>query len=119
MRFGRLIGWGITIYAVVYLAWSGLVIHGLELSIFARFIVLFALAAVTIVATKSLGYRTERDILPYAIGWMIIVGLLDAVYAVPFGGWAIYTDWNMWVGYFLVLIIPIVVTLASREKSAM
>lgn len=117
MKFGRLFGWGLVIYAVVYLVWSGLVIHGLDQTIFSRIAVLVSLIAITAIATRSLGYRTERDVIPYAIGWMLSVAALDAVFAVPFAGWALYADWNVWVGYILVLLVPII-TIVARSRSS-
>ncbi len=111
-------GWGIVIYAIVYLVWSGLVIHGLAGSITARIGVLAALLAVVTLATRSLGYTEVRDVVPHAIGWVLIVGIMDAIFAVPYAGWSLYTDWNMWVGYLLVLFVPVIVTLVSKRHTA-
>lgn len=110
MNLRVLLGWGIVIYAIVFLVWSGLVTHGLAGSVISQIVVLGALIFVVTLATKSLGYRTERDIIPYAIGWMLISVGLDAIYAVPYSGWQLYADWNMWVGYLLLLVVPMVVT---------
>ncbi|OGG50083.1 hypothetical protein A3C18_00415 [Candidatus Kaiserbacteria bacterium RIFCSPHIGHO2_02_FULL_54_11b] len=107
MKYGALLGWGICIYAVMMLAWSGLVIYGLAGTLVARILVLCVLIIVTTIAARSLRYHSWKDILPYSIAWALMMGLLDAVYTVPYSNWTIYADWNLWVGYSLVAIVPL------------
>jgi hypothetical protein len=114
MRFAAMLGWGIAIYAIVFLTWSGLVIHGFTGSPLSQVIVLGALIAVAIIGGRSLGFRSWKDILPYSFSWMVIVALLDAVYAVPYAGWGLYLDWNIWVGYLLVLVVPLLAVVLRR-----
>ena len=116
MKLRALIGWGIVIYAILFLVWSGLVIHGLSDMILSRAIVLTVLVTVAAVATRSLRLTSERDIAPYAIGWVVVAALMDAVFAVPSSGWAMYSNWNLWVGYVLLLAVPFIVTALSRKK---
>ncbi len=116
MNLRALLGWGIVIYAVLFLVWSGLVIHGLSGNFFARFIVLGALVLVTAIATRALRLNSERDVAPYAVGWVFVAAALDAVFSVPNAGWGMYADWNLWVGYVLLLIVPFVVMLISRKQ---
>lgn len=117
MKVHRLIGWGIASYAIINLAWSGVVLYGFGGTIAGSTVMLLALVAVLAIATRSLGYRTERDVLPYALGWMLIAVVLDAVFVVPTTGWEIFTDWNAWVGYMLVFCVPLIVTLVQRKKA--
>ncbi len=107
MKFGALLGWGIVIYAVMSLAWSGLVIYGLAGTLVSRILVLCVLIIVTSIAGRSLRYHSWKDILPYSAFWAVMMGLFDGVYTVPFAGWAIYGDWNLWVGYALVAVVPL------------
>lgn len=113
-----LIGWGVSIYAIVYLVWSALAIHGLGGTSLSRIVVLATLIGVTTLATRALGYRRERDVLPYAAGWMVLALALDAVFAVPYAGWQLYADWNTWVGYLLVLVVPLLVTMIPRRSES-
>lgn len=116
MKLHALLGWGIVIYAVLALVWSGLVLHGISGNILARGIVLAALVVTTALATRMLRLNSERDIAPYAFGWVIVAIALDAVFAVPTAGWGMYSDWNLWVGYIILLAVPFVVTALSRKK---
>lgn len=118
MKLRALIGWGIVIYSVLYLVWTGLVIHGLSDRLIARVIVLATLATVTAIATRALRVSSERDVIPYAIGWIFVAAILDAIFAVPSAGWGIYSDWNLWVGYVLLFIVPLIVTAVSKNRAS-
>ena len=107
MKFGALLGWGIVIYAVMSLSWSGLVIYGISETLISRIVVLCTLIIVTTIAARSLRFHLWKDILPYSFVWAVMMGLLDAIYTVPFSGWGIYADWNLWVGYGLVVVVPL------------
>ncbi|MDB5238057.1 MAG: hypothetical protein JWM46_327 [Candidatus Kaiserbacteria bacterium] len=107
MKYGSFIGWGIVIYAVMFLVWNGLVMHGI-MGTSARILLLITLAMVATIAGRSLRFSSVTDIIPYSLCWMIIVALLDAVYAVPSSGWQLYADWNVWVGYILVFAFPLI-----------
>jgi len=86
MKLRTLIGWGIVIYAVLYLVWTGLVVHGFSGMIVSRVIVLATLATVTAIATRALRVTSEREVIPYAIGWICVAIIMDAIFAVPSSG---------------------------------
>lgn len=107
MRVIYSLSWGIVIYALMYLAWNGFVLYGFAVGLMPRIFSLLILIMLATIAGRSLRFTSARDILPYSVGWMVIVGLLDAIYTVPFAGWMIYGDWNIWVGYLLVALVPL------------
>jgi hypothetical protein len=108
MKFGKLLGWGIVIYAIMQLAWSALVVYGLAGSIMGRFVELAVLVAVALIASRTLRFHTWQDIFPYSLSWAFVVLLLDALLNVPISGWQMYGDWNLWLGYALVVVVPLV-----------
>jgi len=117
MRFAwGAIGWGIVIYAVLYLLWSGLVVYGFAAGYLSLAVRLLALALLTTVAARSFHFSNWRDLAPYTLSWAAIAILLDAVFLVPFSGWGLYAEWSVWVGYALVAILPI---LTSRKVPGM
>ncbi len=118
MKLGALIGWGIVIYAVLFLVWSGLVIQGFSGFILSRVVILATLVIVTTIATRSLRLTNERDIAPYAFGWVVVAAGLDVIFSVPSAGWVMYSNWNLWVGYFLLLAVPFVVTALSGRRAS-
>lgn len=103
----RAIGWGIVIYAVIYLLWSGLVMYGLATGIASLVVRIACLALVTTIAARSLDFHNWRDLLPYSFAWAVVAALLDAVFLVPFSGVALYSSLGVWVGYSLVVVIPL------------
>jgi hypothetical protein len=114
MKYALVLGWGVVIYAVMYLAWSGFVLYGFTMGILPRLLALLVLVITATVAGRSLKFVSWKDMLPYSFGWMIVVALLDAVFSVPYSGWQLYSDWNVWVGYALVCAVPL---LAPYTKS--
>ena len=91
LRFGaRALGWGIAIYAVMYLLWSGLVIYGLAAGILSLVVRLLALAAVTTIAGRAVRMTDWKDLAPYTIVWAVVTIILDAIFLVPFSGWSLY-----------------------------
>ncbi|MFZ2887130.1 MAG: hypothetical protein WA021_04900 [Minisyncoccia bacterium] len=108
MQFAlRAVGWGIVVYAIMYLIWSGLVIYGLSLGILSLVFRIGTLALVTTFAARSLHLATRMDVLPYSISWAVAAIILDAIFLVPFSGWTLYAEWSVWAGYALVAIIPV------------
>lgn len=118
-QWGKLAGWGIAIYAVMYFIWSMFVLHGFAAGILPRIVLLVALVVVAGIAGRSLRLGKWEDILPYTFGWTLIAIVFDALTVVPAAGWGIYTDWNIWVGYALLLFVPLLAPLTSRRPEPM
>lgn len=96
------------IYALMYLAWSGLVIYGYSLGFLSLAVRLAVLFGITSLAAKSLRLLDWKDILPYSAVWALTAIVLDAVYLVPFAGWALYGSGSVWIGYALIVVFPLI-----------
>ena len=114
MQYGKLLGWGIVIYAVMYLLVAALSIYQMG-PFFSRVIALGAIIMLALFAGLSLRRHALWDIVPYSFVWMVQVILLDALMSVPFAGWQLYFDWNVWVGYGMVLIVPLFSVYLMRQ----
>ncbi len=109
MKYGALFGWGIVIYAIMFLSWSAFVLYGFSEGMLPRLAGLLVLIVMATIAGYSLRKYNWRDILPYSIFWLAEVILLDIVMSVPYTGWALFSDANIWVGYALVVLVPLFV----------
>lgn len=116
MRYGALLGWGIVMYAIMFLLWSGFVLYGFVEGLLPRIVGLSVLIALALLAGRSLRFHLWRDILPYSIAWTIVVVVLDVVFTVPFTGWALFSDWNIWVGYAMILFVPLLAPYSTRFR---
>ena len=114
-QWGRLAGWGIAIYAIMYFVWSVFALHGFVAGIAPRIALLAVLVVVAGIAGRSLHLKRWEDVLPYTMGWTLIAIVLDALVSIPVAGWGMYTDWNIWVGYALLLFVPLLAPLSSRH----
>lgn len=114
MRFIWRLSLGIVIYSVMFTAWSGFVLYGFVNGLAPRVAGLLILIVVATLAGRALRFQDWKDIAPYSFGWMLIAVLLDALLSVPYVGWSLYTDWNVWVGYILVFLVPLLSPLSRR-----
>jgi len=106
-RLGPFFGWGIVIYAVIFLVWSAFSIYGFIDGWAPRIVGLAALVCTAVIAGRSLRATTWYDIIPYSLAWGAMMGVLDAILSVPFIGWQIFLDWNVWFGYAIVVLAPL------------
>lgn len=107
LRIGALLGWGIVIYAIMFLLASVFATYGFFEGITPRIVNLIVLIATSVIAGRALKAHTWSDILPYSLSWGIVVAIIDGIMLLPFGGWQIYTNWSVWFGYALVALSPL------------
>jgi hypothetical protein len=119
MQYGKLLGWGIAIYAVMYLLVAILSIYQVSPPVLARGMTMLALISLATLAGLSLRRGAMIDILPYSLFWLLEVALLDALVSVPYAGWRLYLDYNVWIGYSLVLVVPLFASYFYRRAYAL
>jgi hypothetical protein len=107
MKYIARLSWGIVIYAIVYLASQALLIYGFSAGIVPVLSRLVVLVIICTVAGRSLRFNSWKDILPYSFFWALTVLAIDAILTLPFSGTAMYANWNLWIGYALVLLLPL------------
>jgi len=107
MKYLKRLSWGIVIYAILYLTWSGFAAYGFTAGIAPRLCELVVLVIVATIAGRSLHFNSWKDIIPYSFGWAVIAFAIDTILTLPFSGLAMYSNWNLWVGYALVMLLPL------------
>ena len=107
LKLGALLGWGFVIYAVMFLLWSAFVTYGFVAGWAPRVLALLILIVISIVAGRSLRASSWHDILPYSLSWGIMMAVLDGLMSVPLAGWQVFLDWNVWFGYAVVVVTPL------------
>lgn len=107
----KTLGIGIILYSCMYLAWSLLAAYGFAGTFTARVILLLVLLCSTLIAARSLRLHAWRDMLPFSVSWVVVIGAIDALFAAPSESWVMFADPNLWIGYCLVLFAPLVVPL--------
>ncbi len=116
VKWGLLAGWGVAIYAVVFLIWNILVIHGYVNGMLPRLALTLVLIATLIIAAYNLQLRHWYEMLPYSVGWLLIAVALDFICTVPVSGWTVWHDWSIWFGYALVVSVPLLVCHHSAKR---
>jgi len=118
MKYGAYVGWGVVLYAVMFLVHSVLVEYGMSIGTLPRVLALLALIITATIAGRSLRFTTWRDILPYSLSWLVVIAAIDALISFPFTGWSVFTDPNVWVGYALVVLVPLFSPYTRRIAAA-
>lgn len=106
MQLGTRVGWGVVIYAILFLVTSTMAVYGWS-GLVPSLAGLLVLLIVCVWAGWQLKFHAWTDILSYSIGWAIIALALDAVVAVPDQGWGLYSEWTAWAGYLLIVLLPL------------
>tara|TARA_B100000315_G_C14319694_1_gene470207 strand:+ start:80 stop:418 length:339 start_codon:yes stop_codon:yes gene_type:complete len=107
MNYKKLFGLGALIWISAYITASLFVAYKAVDALPAKIIIPIVIGIVAYFAGKNLKLKSIKKILPYSIGWLVIGLILDVIMTVPFTGWAIFAQWNLWVGYALILSIPL------------
>ncbi len=110
MNYKKLIGFGILLWMVAFISASVFIGAKAIDSIIAKITVPLAVGTVALFPGNSLKLNSVSETLKYSIDWVAIGVLLDIAVTVPFTGWGIFAQWNIWLGYCLVLIAPILAT---------
>lgn len=113
MNYTKFIGFGILIWVVAYLVATLFVAYGAGDTLAAQITIILAVVVAAYVAATQVGEHSVFGMLRYSIGWVVIGLLLDALLTVPFTGWVIFAGWQLWTGYVLVALVPL---LAAKQK---
>ena len=114
MNYKKLFGFGILIWAVAFLVATAFVAYEAADTLWAKAIVILAVAVIAFFAGKTLKSVSAMDALKYSTSWVAIGLILDMIVTVRFTGWEVFSAWDLWVGYALVFILP----LLTVQKSA-
>ena len=113
MKYIARLWWGIAIYAIMYLTWNGFALYGFTSGIAPRLCELVALIIICTIAGRSIKFNSWKDILPYSLFWALTAFALDIIFTVPLSGTMMYGSPNIWIGYALVLLLPLAAPLTK------
>jgi cell division protein FtsW (lipid II flippase) len=85
---------------------SGFVAYEMQNSLLAKIVTLLAIAIVACFAGKCVRKDSATGIIKYSIGWVVIVFILNILICSRFVD-NFFSQWNVWVGYALILLIPL------------
>lgn len=98
---------GVLLYAAIYLLWSLFTVYGFVGGIGPQVVGLAALIALVATMARQVSLPTRATMVWYAFGWAAIFIVIDTLLVVPQTGWLLFTDAWLWVGYFTVLVVPL------------
>jgi len=116
MNYKKLIGFGILLWIIAFVIASVFVGAKAIDSIVAKITIPLVVGIAAFFVGKNLKLKSITETLKYSGSWIMIGVLLDMVVTVPFTGWGIFAEWNVWLGYLFVLTAPILATKLSSKN---
>lgn len=108
MNYKKLIGYGLLIWVVAYLIACVFVAYKASDGLLAKVVILVAVIVAALFAGRKVKPNSVTNALKYSVSWLVIALLMDCLLTVPFTGWQIFASWDMWVGYAIVALAPLV-----------
>lgn len=107
MNYKKLFGYGAVVWATAYIVATALMVYGVFDNVIAKSILVLIVAGAAYLAGRGLSLDSAVSILKYSAVWLIMAVILDAIITVPFTGWGLFTQWNIWAGYAVILLVPL------------
>lgn len=108
MNYLKIISFGALIWAVAFIIVSifiGFKVPSNNPAVNA--ITVLAVAFTSFLLAKSLKLNSAKEMLKNTVGWLIVGLILDSVATVQFAGWHIFWQWNVIVGYLIIVFLPL------------
>lgn len=104
MDYKKLVGYGVGLYVVMFIYWSLLVAFGAGEASWGWYLGFVVTAVAAHYAGSKLGTKDLKDLLKYAVAWVVIMLALDAAISVRFTGWELFSGWQVYIGYAVLLL---------------
>ncbi len=107
MNYKKLFGYGAAVWATAFIISTALMIYGMFNNVIAKAVLVLIVAGAVYLAGRGLNLDSVVSILKYSAVWFLMAVILDAIITVPFTGWGLFTQWNIWLGYAVILLVPL------------
>lgn len=102
------------IYTALFFLAALFGVYGIADSAVAQSLLFLGLIALVAYLTHLTNTSSLMGVLPFALGWPIILVLCDVLYAVPISGWTMFLDPSLLVGYGAVFSVPLITVLIKE-----
>jgi|GEM_PF-1568782 len=106
MNYKKL-GYGVAIWAIIYLVATGFVAYNVMDSFGAKIVMIIIVAGLAVWAGTKIQEQSSAKVMRYTVSWVMIGLILDLILTVPFTGVSIFGDWSLWVNYGLIIVLPL------------
>ncbi len=118
MNLLKFLGFGVLIWDVIFITDS--VLNTLKISSTLIMQIVFMVAIIiTYLLTENLDLDSVSGAIKYGFAWAIVMMLLDAAVAACYLGWESFSQFDTWINYVLVVLVPIfTIKLKDNQKIA-
>ncbi|MCL5094051.1 MAG: hypothetical protein M1355_02890 [Patescibacteria group bacterium] len=114
MDVKKLVGYGAAIWAIMFVLISALVGFKLSDAAWVGYVTVVLSGVLAYVFAGMVDLKDLKSALTYGIGWVVVGLILDFVISARFAA-DIFSSWNLWAGYALVLLVPAVRTQIAQK----
>jgi len=107
MNYKKLIGFGALIWGIAFITMTAFIAYQLGNSILSTVGLWIVVAIAAYLCGRNLQLISRAQALKYGASWVVIGLILDSFFTVPFTGWTIFGAWEVWLGYILILAVPL------------
>ena len=107
MNYKKLIGFGALIWGTAFITMTAFVAYQMGNYVLSTAILWIVVAIVAYLCGKNLQFVSRAQALKYSASWVAVGLIMDSIFTVPFTGWTIFSAWELWLGYILVLVVPL------------
>ena len=115
-KYCKFLGYGGIIWGVAFIVASLFVGFKVSSQIIIQGITTLAVVITAFLLAKSLNVSAIKEMLKYSFSWVVVGLILDALITARFTGWGFFSRWDIWLGYLLILVIPLLAV--KSEKGA-
>lgn len=106
MDFKKAIGFGVLIWILMFVVVSIFIGFNIYDKAIVKILTAIIGGIIVFIIAGKVKLETKNIALSYGIMWVLTGIILDAIITMRFNS-KIFSDWSLWLGYVLVLLVPL------------
>lgn len=114
-QLSKLLGYGAIIWAVAFIVASAFVGFKVTNQLIVQGITTLATVITTYFLASSLNVSEIKEIIKYAIAWVIVGLILDVIITTRYTGWSFFSRWDIWLSYILGFVVTLLAVKPEKK----
>ena len=115
MNLLKLLGFGVLIWDIAFITNATLETFEILPSLVTQ-TVFIVITMVTFLLSENLDINSEKEIFKYGAVWALVMLALDLTVSTCCLGWEIFSQYNTWINYAIVVFTPILSVRINKNK---
>lgn len=106
MNWKKAIGFGLLLWIIMFVVVSAFVAFNWYQFLWIQVVIAIIAGIIVWILADYVDIKNYSLALSYGLTWVIVGLILDALISYQFDN-SIFTSWTLWLGYLLVLLVPL------------